>query len=209
MAASLTRGERQRLRHREEIMAAALELFARQGYRRTTIVQIAEHAEFAVATLYKFFSDKKTLYRAIIREAVQEYERLLLAALEPPGPPLEKLERYITTKAELFVRHTAAARLYFSQTAGAAYLPPSGFDAEVRAIYERMLSVLEDILREAIRSGIIREAEPRMLVMALEGLTNALVAPLVEHPETPCSERIAETALSVLLDGVRISNGDG
>ena len=50
MAVKRTRGEPERRRHRREILAAALDLFSRKGFDRTSMAEIAEQAEFAVGT---------------------------------------------------------------------------------------------------------------------------------------------------------------
>ncbi|RMF85315.1 MAG: TetR/AcrR family transcriptional regulator, partial [Planctomycetota bacterium] len=150
---SRPRREREQQRHRSEILTAARELFARQGYEKTTMAQIAEHAEFAVGTLYKFFRDKRSLYRALILETVREFEQALTAALDAPGSARQKIERYIATKMELFHRHLPTARLYFAQTSGARVRPAAGLDADGAAIYEDVLERLERIFERGVRGG--------------------------------------------------------
>jgi AcrR family transcriptional regulator len=48
---------------RLRIIATAQELFARQGYGRTTLVQIADESGVAVETIYAAFGNKATLLR--------------------------------------------------------------------------------------------------------------------------------------------------
>jgi len=48
---------------RLRIIATAQELFARQGYGRTTLVQIADESGVAVETIYAAFGNKTTLLR--------------------------------------------------------------------------------------------------------------------------------------------------
>src|SRR5660397_90232 len=52
----LPRREREKLAQRQEMLAAALDLFSKKGYRNVSMHEIAEKAEFAVGTLYKFLS---------------------------------------------------------------------------------------------------------------------------------------------------------
>ena len=58
------RRERQRLRMRERLMSAALELFAAQGFADTTIDQIAERADVARQTVLNHFPHKTDFARA-------------------------------------------------------------------------------------------------------------------------------------------------
>lgn len=48
-------------RNRERMVAAALDLFLRQGYDETTMEQVAEVAEVAASTLYRYFPSKDLL----------------------------------------------------------------------------------------------------------------------------------------------------
>ena len=176
MVQELTRLERERERHRREILLAALSLFARKGFDQTTMAEIAEQAEFAVGTLYKFFTNKQTLYRALILDTVRGYADSLLEALRSPGTEIEKLNRYIERKAELIVRNIPTARLYFAQTAGSKLAPTAGLDDEAAEICNDVLSELETVLDAGMDKGLLLRADPRMLTVGLEGIGNAFLA---------------------------------
>jgi AcrR family transcriptional regulator len=61
MAMPLGLRERKKLRTRETIARVALELFDRQGFRPTTIAEIAEAADVAPRTVYAYFPAKEEL----------------------------------------------------------------------------------------------------------------------------------------------------
>ena len=199
MTARLSRRERERQQHRREILAAARDLFSRQGYDRTSVAQIAERAEFAVGTLYKFFKDKKALYHALLLDTVHDFAEALTAAIKAPGTELEKLERYIETKAELLVRHAPTARLYFAQTAGARFMPTAGFDRDIRETYQAVLDALEATFRAGIRKRLFLKADPQMLVLGLEGVSNAYLDALVERPDDFSAQRLADITKTIFF----------
>jgi AcrR family transcriptional regulator len=60
-----TRRQEQAQDTRRRIIAAARDLFVRQGYGKTTIVQVAEAAGVAVETVYGAFRNKATLLRQV------------------------------------------------------------------------------------------------------------------------------------------------
>lgn len=202
--ASNKRRDRERERHRREILAAALNLFSRKGFADTTMAEIAAQAEFAVGTLYRFFRDKEALYQALIAETVREFAQAASAALDAPGTEIEKLERYVETKARLFVQHIPAARLYFAQTALAAYSPALGLNREVRAIYDGVVNRLEAIIRGAVRKKLLVDIEPRLLLLGLEGVSNAFLPALVEHPEDFTAEDMAQATRQIFFERVRL-----
>ncbi|AAW39269.1 TetR/AcrR family transcriptional regulator [Dehalococcoides mccartyi] len=55
-------------KRRQEILDAALKVFAEQGYQGATISQISEAAGTSLELLYHYFSNKKALMEAVIAE---------------------------------------------------------------------------------------------------------------------------------------------
>src|SRR5215212_9979927 len=59
-------------RSRRQVLDAALQLFSRQGYRATTVRDIAEQAGVSTGNLYHHFPDKESIFRTLL----EEYEAL-------------------------------------------------------------------------------------------------------------------------------------
>lgn len=71
---------------RQEILKAAVELFAKNGFRGTTTRDLAAHAECNEAIIFRYFNNKNELYRAILEEKVhQGQEEHCKAELEQTG----------------------------------------------------------------------------------------------------------------------------
>src|SRR5947207_9513751 len=60
------------LKTRESLLAAAADLFSKQGYLETTVGQIAEHAGVALGTFYQYFRDRADIMGTIVRTTVSE-----------------------------------------------------------------------------------------------------------------------------------------
>ena len=70
----------------ERILQAAMELFLRRGYARTSVTQIANKANVSRAAVFWHFSDKDTLFRAAAKRFVVPFREALggrLSHLEP------------------------------------------------------------------------------------------------------------------------------
>jgi len=128
----LSRRERERMTQRHEMLAAALELFSEKGYHNVSMHQIAEKAEFAIGTLYKFFNNKEDLYQALILEKFFKFHEALTRAIVEPDDELQKLRRYVQVKGEVFRANVSMIRLYFAETHGARFNVMAGFGAEIR-----------------------------------------------------------------------------
>ena len=64
--------ERKKLRTRQAIVAAADELFSRDGFQATTMEDIAAAAEVSVGTLYNYFGTKNALLLAQLATHVEQ-----------------------------------------------------------------------------------------------------------------------------------------
>ena len=77
----MSRKERERIFKKQEILNAAIQIFAKKGYKAATLDEIAEKSEFGKGTIYNYFSSKEEIYKEIIssvlaknRKNVQEVD---------------------------------------------------------------------------------------------------------------------------------------
>src|SRR4030043_2225247 len=90
----LPRREREKLRQRQEMLAAALDLFSEKGYHNVSMHQVAEQAEFAIGTLYKFFQNKEDLYKALVLGECDKFHDVLVQAMDEADDAGEKVRNY-------------------------------------------------------------------------------------------------------------------
>jgi len=55
-------------RSRRQVLDAALQLFSHQGYRATTVREIAVAARVSTGNVYHHFPDKETIFRSLLDE---------------------------------------------------------------------------------------------------------------------------------------------
>ena len=59
---------------KQEILAAALEMFSVQGYEATSIAQLAQAVGIRKASLYSHFENKQAVLDALLQEVLEQYE---------------------------------------------------------------------------------------------------------------------------------------
>lgn len=84
---------------RQRIQDVALELFAEQGYEKTSLREIAERLEVTKAALYYHFKSKEDIVHSFTEDHFARLDALIAWGREQPRTPNtghEVLDRYIT-----------------------------------------------------------------------------------------------------------------
>ncbi|MBO3681449.1 TetR/AcrR family transcriptional regulator [Streptomyces sp. NEAU-YJ-81] len=85
---------------RQRIQDVALELFAEQGYEKTSLREIAEHLEVTKAALYYHFKTKEDIVLSLFQDLGRPLDELIAWGEQQP--------RSLETKQELLRRYSAA-----------------------------------------------------------------------------------------------------
>ncbi|MGO9079659.1 MAG: TetR/AcrR family transcriptional regulator [Streptosporangiaceae bacterium] len=87
---------------RARIQQVALELFAEQGYEKTSLREIAERLEVTKAALYYHFKSKEDIVASLVEDYVGQLDALISWARSQPRTPAtsgEILRRYVAIVA--------------------------------------------------------------------------------------------------------------
>lgn len=78
---------------REEILIAAARLFARKGISGATMADIAKEADLSAGAIYRYYSSKEELLRAVFDDASARNREQFARAAESSASPLAALEQ--------------------------------------------------------------------------------------------------------------------
>lgn len=167
-----------RSKRRQRILEAALDLFSRQGFHRTSTRQIAQAAGVAEGTIFNYFATKKDLLVAAMSQVVEDYFGEEVASL-PQSSSLELLRETLRTRLELGLRHVDRIRFLLSELLMNREMRQAYFEAVIL----RLTCRVEEILEQRIQQGYLRDCEVRVVAGAIIGafLTFLLVAVLDEE----------------------------
>jgi len=199
---SLSRRERERQEHVKHVLNVARELFAKRGFFKVTMKEIAERAEFALGTVYSFFKGKRSLYQQAIEEKVDELVTAVSAEMARETSPVLVVTRFIEAKLRVFFENLDFIRLYFVGMHG---LPVCGDQAVSLALQDKCQALLERVSRafeQGMSEGAFAEASPKALTAALDGQTSALVFSWLRDVPPDSPENEIETAKRIFLNGV-------
>jgi TetR/AcrR family transcriptional regulator len=199
----LSRREREKLRQRQEILDAALELFSESGYHNVSMNEIAEKSEFAVGTLYKFFSSKEDIYKSLMVENSNRFFSALMDALKHGGDEIEKLRNLVRAKGEVFMQNASVVRLYHAETRGAGYNVKAGLDAEIRKKYDQVQLAVAAVFQRGIKKKLFNKiADPFHLAVVLNSIINDFLFLWLEDSEKNPFPENPDVILNILFNGL-------
>lgn len=103
-------------KRRTQIVAAATQLFADQGFYRTTIKDIAKKAGISAGLVYLYVREKEDVLLLVLLQVVEAYAREIPRAMEGLADPLERLVRAVEAYCRVVDRHRAATVLAYRST---------------------------------------------------------------------------------------------
>jgi AcrR family transcriptional regulator len=144
---------------RTRILAAAIDLFRRQGFETTTMREIAAAAEVATGAAYYYFDSKDAIVLAFYGQAQDEMAPLLEEALASRTDLKTRVAALLDIKLKYFEPNRALLGALASHADPAHPLSP--FSEPTRAIRERDMRYFERALEEA-RLRITADLKPHL-----------------------------------------------
>jgi len=108
-----------RAHRREQLLTAAFELIARDGYANTSIEQICQTAYVGNKAFYEVFDSKEDCYLALLTQIAERIETRAVEALsQAPGNADEAVHRLLSVFAHALVDDPRVAVVAFGECAG-------------------------------------------------------------------------------------------
>lgn len=156
---------------RSQILAAAALIFARKGFDRATIADIAQAAGLAEGSIYNYFRSKDELLAHIPRQLAQPVLTGLLDRLPSPASA-EEMEAFLLQLGTAFVERVRTHRRLFQVFFSALpHLSPAGRNTYLQLVQIHAVSRLERMLRDGVRAGYLRkDLNPAIVARVLPGM---------------------------------------
>jgi len=135
---------------RERIMEKAATLFARYGFKKTSMAEIAGEVGLGKATLYEYFRSKEELFAAIIKREADRFIDIVEQKIKEQKTPQDKLRAFFH---ERIARLEQMGKVY--QVSDERYLEflPLAKKA-LKDCEERELILLRSILDEGLEKKV-------------------------------------------------------
>ncbi len=155
---------------REAVLQTAAHMFLEQGYRRTSMSELARRLQITKPALYYYFRNKEELLVECYRAGITRIETLLDKALVSSGTGFTKVRAYIhayATSIVLYEYGRCVAMLDENE------LSPDT-RREVRALKRRIDATLRAYVEEGIADRSIAPCDARLASFAMAGAINGI-----------------------------------
>lgn len=171
----ISRREREMQRHRNEILEAALESFARHGYERTSMQEIAVQAELSVGKLYTHFEGKESIFREIVDLHMETIYKKIDQAYLGESRTVDKIRAGLRTAIEYFNDNIEFFRVYWERNRLNRF-------SDLKKVSEREIVFMSDMIEKAIEDGELSPGiDPRIHAAMMEGAGHRLLEVLFEN----------------------------
>jgi TetR/AcrR family transcriptional regulator, mexJK operon transcriptional repressor len=192
---------------RQQIMAGALEAFARKGFTQATNKDVAEAAGIqSPGLIYHYFASKEALLRAAVEQHAPPLQLLARADALLALPP----EEFLTQVGQAYGRMAADPRMAASLRVlfGEALRSPRFAELFGEVGPLRILQFLTDYLRRQMEAGCLRPVDPAVAARCFIGplVTYLITGPvlgLTNNDEVDWDGVVA-TTVELFLRGLRV-----
>ena len=201
-----TRSNHRRRSRRNEIVAAAIRVFARQGYADASIQEVATEAGVAPTAVYYHFAGKEDLFDVALRRILESITAVVRAARpdsEPGGR--ESLESVIFAVWDWLDTHPEECQLLHYHLPGATPRARVLQEQFEEIHLQRAFDYVPSDGSGSRRAAIARQATSTLAVRTLVNLTLLIHplrtpdGPLRDHPQPLLRQALSDVSERIVI----------
>jgi AcrR family transcriptional regulator len=178
---SNSRREVEKHQLRQQILDAAGELFAREGYENVSMRKIASRIGYSATTIYLYFKDKDELFSALCEET---FAGLIERLRGLHGEPLDALRTGLRTYIDFGLAHPNHYAVTFMT-------PRSGATEQGPSLGPAAFDTLRQSVTRCIAAGLFPGAEVETTSQLLWSVIHGVTSLLISVPSFPWVDRNA------------------
>lgn len=184
---------------RDYIVGVARKIFNRNGFRKTTMEEIAAACHKGKSSIYYYFKSKEEIFRAVVEKEAEELKERLDRTLRKDDQPIDRLKAYI-----LFRLYRVRSLENFYAALMEEDLSHMDFILQIRRNFdmeERRL--VREILDEGMSRGSFQISSSEIGAIAISTMMKGLELPLLLSDEHKTDrEELLEDLMRVLFYGI-------
>lgn len=184
---------------RENIVEASRIVFAKYGYRKTTMDEISTSYGKGKSSIYYYFNGKEDIYKAVIEKEASILNQTLLDVINSKLDVENKLRKYVQVRMETQITLTN----YNGIQTTVNHLKEKDFIKKVKDENElNEISNIEGVLRNGVENGIFNIKETKLTALLFVASLKGLEAPLFQSGDSSSFHDRLDRLINVFFFGV-------
>ena len=188
---------------RQDILAAAMELFAKKGFRGTTTRDLASAADVNEAIIFRHFTNKEELYSAILEHKAGENRDAKIEELERLAATSDD-ENFFQTVGRAFMEKHETDMTFMRLLLFSALEGHQLSDMFVASMTAR--NPIANYIQRRINEGAFRPVDPQLAARGLFGMFASFVMWQeifsLKKAKSYDREEVVRTFVSIFLKGI-------
>jgi AcrR family transcriptional regulator len=190
---------------RERLLDAAGRVFARRGYHRALLEEVAEEAGFSTGAVYSNFSGKEDLFLSLLEDLIERQSAELTTAVAGGGTIADRAEEGARMWTTFLAREPDLFLLFMEFWAQAVREP--GLRERFAARYDRIRDVLTRVIEDsAAELGVELAVPARELAIAIDALADGFALQKLADPDAVPDEMLGRL-VALMIRGASVDPG--
>jgi len=185
---------RNKEKRRNDLLAAARDVFAKKGYHEARVEDIVAEAKVAKGTFYLYFPDKRSIFAELVDRLFSRLSASILH-VDVDGDVPGQIKHNIRAIIAVLLDDPVVTQILLSYTA----VPDQKFLQKIRSFYDGVARMLAAALRNGQKMGVIEEGDADLFATFTIGALKETLLELAMTRQSVSREQLV-TALTKLLE---------
>lgn len=184
---------------RAQILRASRAVFVERGYLAARVEDIAKRAGLSKGAVYFYYSSKRDLFLALVREEQETTYRFLEDAEHDPRPAGVKMLDLGRQYIDYFAGLKTPPRFFLMCSEAA--IRDEEIREELHATHQRFVDATTRILAQGMAEGTFREMDPHAVAQLFKAMIDGLAGEAAIGIR-PDPEHMASAGIDAILHGI-------
>lgn len=183
----------------QQILEAAIKIFARQGYFNSTVSQIAREAGVADGTIYLYFKNKDDILDNFFSYKTSQVFSRFKQEVEKADNALDKLRNLIHRQLTEFELNRDMAVVYQMETRLKRHLS----DQKIKEMSKMYFELVANIVQQGQKEGVIRESlQVNLVKQLIIGAVDEVITTWLYSSREYSLVSMAEPLVDLFIQGI-------
>ncbi|KAA3609336.1 MAG: TetR/AcrR family transcriptional regulator [Calditrichaeota bacterium] len=187
------------------LLRASMKVFARKGFAKAKMIDIANEAGIGKGTIYEYFRSKDQIFidafHFFIGDLEAEYDKILSS----PKGPIEKFEEIIDTTIDGFLAAGDFGGIlmdFWAEGIRNHQQIEMEHIFNLKEVYQKYREIIAEVIEDGIRIGKFREIDAKLSAAILIGCLDGLLLQSIMDPKMIDLRKAARVCANIFISGL-------